>query len=174
MTSRPTVNFTPRLRSTLLASSCLLALAMTACTDKATGDANRRDADAALDKTEKAAVAAGNKAAEMAELARDKTRAFVTSPEVRQDAAAVKDAFKNVGSAALSTTDDAAITVSISAALAKDPELSARQIDIETKGGAVRLAGPAPNAAAKARAGEIARSVKGVASVDNVLEVKAM
>jgi len=45
------------------------------------------------------------------------------------------------------------------------------RIDVETKGGTVRLAGPAPNAAAKARAGEIAKAVNGVATVDNQLVV---
>ena len=77
-----------------------------------------------------------------------------------------------MGTAAVSTTDDAAITLSVSSALAKDPELSAIRIDdVETKGGTVRLAGPAPNAAAKARAGEIAKAVNGVATVDNQLVV---
>jgi|SRR6478609_8891886 osmotically-inducible protein OsmY len=78
---------------------------------------------------------------------------------------------KNLGTAAVSTTDDAAITLSVSSALANDPELSAIRIDVETKGGTVRLAGPAPNAAAKARAGEIAKAVNGVATVDNQLVV---
>ncbi len=43
-----------------------------------------------------------------------------------------------------------------------------------TQGGVVSLNGPAPNAAAKARAEEIAKSVKGVSAVNNNLQVKAM
>jgi len=70
--------------------------------------------------------------------------------------------------------DDAQITASVSAGLAKDSELSAIKIDVDTKGGKVMLNGPAPTAAAKARAEEIARSVKGVSTVENKLEVKTM
>lgn len=73
-----------------------------------------------------------------------------------------------------SSTDDARITVSVSSALAKDDELHGASIDIQTRGGAVRLAGAAPSPAAKARATEIARSVPGVSAVDNQLEVKTM
>jgi len=70
--------------------------------------------------------------------------------------------------------DDAQITASVSAGLAKDSELSAIKIDVDTKGGKVMLNGPAPTAAAKARAEEIARSVKGVSTVENKLQVKTM
>jgi osmotically-inducible protein OsmY len=68
--------------------------------------------------------------------------------------------------------DDASITAAVSTGLAKDPDLSAIKIDVDTKGGQVTLSGPAPTAAAKARAEEIAKSVKGVSGVDNRLEVK--
>ena len=68
--------------------------------------------------------------------------------------------------------DDASITAAVSTGLAKDPDLSANKIAADTKGGQVTLSGPAPNAAAKARAEEIAKSVKGVSAVDNKLEVK--
>ena len=72
------------------------------------------------------------------------------------------------------TVDDASITAAVSTGLAKDPDLSAIKIDVDTKGGQVTLRGPAPDANAKARAEEIAKSVKGVNGVDNQLEVKAM
>lgn len=39
---------------------------------------------------------------------------------------------------------------------------------------AVKLQGPPPSAAAKIRAGEIAKAVKGVQRVDNALEAKPM
>jgi len=158
-------------RSALMLATCALALALAACTDRAGNESASGQLDSAADKTEQATIAAARKAAELAEVARDKTKDFVTSPEVKEDAAAVKNALKNLGTAAVSTTDDAAITLSVSSALAKDPELSAIRIDVETKGGTVRLAGPAPNAAAKARAGEIAKAVNGVATVDNQLVV---
>lgn len=68
--------------------------------------------------------------------------------------------------------DDASITAAVSTGLAKDPDLSAIKIEVDTKGGQVTLSGPAPNTAAKARAEEIAKSVKGVSAVDNKLQVK--
>ena len=69
--------------------------------------------------------------------------------------------------------DDAAITTSIMASFAKDSELSAIKIDVETKSGAVTLIGPAPNSAAIERATTIARGVKGVTNVSNKLVLKA-
>src|SRR4051812_41752691 len=144
---------TLRSRYVLVAIVCALELA--GCTDRSSQQSANDQVDEAVDKTGKAAGAAARKAAELAEVARDKTRDYLTSPEVKQDAAAVKDALKNVGSSAASTTDDAAITYSVSAALAKDAELQGTRIDVQTKNGTVRLAGPAPTAAAKARAGEI-------------------
>ena len=59
------------------------------------------------------------------------------------------------------------------AALAKDKDLSAIKIDVDTQNGVVTLSGPAPTATAKQRASEIARTVKGVSSVNNQLTVKA-
>jgi osmotically-inducible protein OsmY len=151
-------------------ASCLVGLI--ACTERA-GDSTRQQADP-IGQAEKAAAAAGNKAAEMAELARDKTRAFVTSPEVRQDAKAVGSAIKNAGNAAVASVDDAAITASVTQALAKDGELNASRIEVQTRGGVVHLAGQAPSAAAKARAGKLAGAVQGVSAVDNALDVRAL
>ena len=62
--------------------------------------------------------------------------------------------------------DDATITAQVSAGLAKDPDLSAVQINVDTQNGAVTLNGPAPNLAAKDRAQTIAKSIKGVTSRD--------
>nr|WP_145546887.1 BON domain-containing protein [Variovorax boronicumulans] len=69
--------------------------------------------------------------------------------------------------------DDAAITASVNASLAKDPDLSAMKIDVDTKSGVVTLSGPAPTAAAKDRATSLAQAVDGVAGVNNNLEVRA-
>lgn len=150
------------LKSVALAIAAASLAGLAACSDHSTNE------------VERAAAAAGNKAAELAETARDKTRAFINSPETKQDAEAVKNAIKNAGSAAVASVDDAAITLSVTKALAKDTELSASRIDVDTKDGVVRLAGPAPSAAAKLRATELAASVQGVKTVDNALEVRAM
>jgi hypothetical protein len=69
--------------------------------------------------------------------------------------------------------DDATITASVSASLAKDPDLSAMKIDVDTQSGVVTLSGPAPTAAAKERATTLAHAVTGVAGVNNHLQVPA-
>ena len=69
--------------------------------------------------------------------------------------------------------DDAAITASVNASLAKDPDLSAMKINVDTRSGVVTLNGPAPTAAAKDRATSLAQAVDGVAGVNNNLEVRA-
>jgi hyperosmotically inducible protein len=66
---------------------------------------------------------------------------------------------------------DAAVTVAVNAELAKDAQLSALRIDVDTLDGRVTLAGSAPNDAARDRATVLAQSVKGVKSVDNRLAV---
>jgi osmotically-inducible protein OsmY len=71
-----------------------------------------------------------------------------------------------------SKIDDVAITASVSAGFAKDADLSAIKIDVDTKSGMVTLYGPAPTVAARDRATTIAKSIKGVNSVDNKLVVK--
>ena len=170
MLMKPCMRTLPLLRITVVAASCILGA--TACTDR-DAESTKREVDSAVDQTGKAAAAAANKAAEMAETARDKTKAFVTSPEVKRDAIAVKDAIKDLGAATVATTDDAGVTLAVSAALARDPDLRVSRIGVETRNGAVRLTGPAPSEEAKTRAGDIAKSVKGVVSVDNALEVKS-
>ena len=67
---------------------------------------------------------------------------------------------------------DMAITTAINADLAKDKELSALRINVDTKDRHVTLYGSAPNAAAKQRAQDIAMAEKGVAGVDNKLTVE--
>jgi hyperosmotically inducible periplasmic protein len=66
---------------------------------------------------------------------------------------------------------DAAITTSINAELAKDKDLSALKIDVDTQNARVRLSGTAPDAAARDRATALARAVDGVVAVDNPLVV---
>jgi len=67
--------------------------------------------------------------------------------------------------------DDAAITVAVNAELAKDAQLSALRIDVDTLDGRVTLAGSAPNEVARDRATLLTQSVKGVKAVDNRLAV---
>ncbi|OGQ01087.1 MAG: transporter [Deltaproteobacteria bacterium RBG_19FT_COMBO_60_16] len=68
--------------------------------------------------------------------------------------------------------DDSVITTKVKAAIAKDPSLSALQINVETFKGAVQLSGFVDSAQSKSKAGEVAAGVKGVKSVKNDLVVK--
>jgi hyperosmotically inducible protein len=67
--------------------------------------------------------------------------------------------------------DDAQIVTKINTGLAADKDLSVFKIDVDSKGGMVTLKGSVPNAEAKTRAEEIAKSTKDVKSVENQLSV---
>jgi osmotically-inducible protein OsmY len=69
--------------------------------------------------------------------------------------------------------DDALIAAKVTTGLAADKNLSALHIKGAARDGVVTLRGPAPSAAARARAEEIARNVQGVTSVVNQLDVQA-
>lgn len=146
---------TGAMRRPLVAAACSVAmlLALTACGKKDDGKTVGQSIDSGIAKTEQAAKDAGS---------------------------AMKDATKDAqvaGSQASSTMgekiDDAMITASVNASLAKDPDLSAIKINVDTKDGVVTLNGPAPTATAKAKAADLARAVKGVTSVNNQLVVSA-
>lgn len=68
--------------------------------------------------------------------------------------------------------DDALIVAKVITGLAADKNLSALRIKVEVRDGVVTLRGPAPSAATRARAEEIARNVQGVNSVNNQLNVQ--
>jgi hyperosmotically inducible protein len=123
--------------------------------------------DSAIAKTERAADDAKAKTEQMASDAKAKVESSGAAEKM-------SDAAKDAGNAVATAADDATITAAVNAGLAKDPDLSAIKIDVDTQGGKVKLSGPAPTATAKSRAEEIAKNVKGVSSVDNQLEVKAM
>ncbi len=67
--------------------------------------------------------------------------------------------------------DDAVITTGVKTELAKDSNLSALKIKVDTDNGRVALKGTAPSAEARDRATTLAQNVKGVVSVDNQLTV---
>lgn len=148
---------------TLLAVALLGgALALTAC-NKSSNETAGEKLDGAIANTEQSAAEAKAKA---------DASAASAGASVKEATTDAKEAVKDAGAAVGQTADDVAITAAVSAGLAKDPDLSAIKIDVDTKGGIVSLTGPAPTAAAKARAEEIAKGVQGVSSVNNSLEVK--
>jgi hyperosmotically inducible periplasmic protein len=83
----------------------------------------------------------------------------------------MKAAGRSAADSTSNAVSDAAITAQVNAQLAKDPNLSAMTIDVDTSGGQVALHGTAPDASSKERATTLAHGVKGVQSVDNQLTV---
>jgi osmotically-inducible protein OsmY len=68
--------------------------------------------------------------------------------------------------------DDSAITTKVKAEILNEPSLKVFQINVETFKGEVQLSGFVNSAQIVKKAGEVARSVKGVKSVKNNLIVK--
>jgi hyperosmotically inducible periplasmic protein len=68
--------------------------------------------------------------------------------------------------------DDAGITAKVKTALVQDPEVSGLAINVETFKGTVQLSGFANNERERQRAGTLARSVLGVQSVQNDIQLK--
>jgi osmotically-inducible protein OsmY len=66
-------------------------------------------------------------------------------------------------------TSDKTITAKVKTALLKDPAVKGRQVNVTTYEGVVQLSGFVDSAAAKERAGEIARATRGVQTVHNDL-----
>lgn len=69
--------------------------------------------------------------------------------------------------------DNSAVTAKVKAALVQDPNVRARDVSVETFRGTVQLSGFVDTEAQKIQATEVARSVSGVAAVQNNLIVKA-
>jgi len=68
--------------------------------------------------------------------------------------------------------DDSVITTKVKAAIFNEPSLKVFQINVETFKGEVQLSGFVDSVQSVNKAGEVARSVKGVQSVKNNLIVK--
>lgn len=83
-----------------------------------------------------------------------------------------KDAAANASAKMGDKIDDAVITSSVKTEIAKDANLSALSINVDTDKGRVALKGTAPSTAAREQATTLAQNVKGVVSVDNQLTVK--
>ncbi len=147
-----------------VACSVAVLLALAACGKQDDGKTVGQSIDAGLAKTEQAAKEAKDKAAASMDRAGDAMK------QASKDAQA---SGSQAGTTVGEKIDDVAITALVSSGLAKDPDLSAIKIDVDTKNGVVTLNGPAPTAAAKDKATEIAKQVKGVSSVNNQLMVKA-
>ena len=160
-------------------------------TEAAADEAKAKAAEAGQDIKDAAKEASADASAAATEAKNDMKDAAPDAKVAAQDAAAdAKSAAEKAGAdiragasdlaasasaaagAVAAVMDDAGITASVKTDLAKDPDLSALAINVDTKDGVVTLNGPAPSAAAKDRAETIAKGVKGVKSVSNNLAVK--
>jgi hyperosmotically inducible protein len=68
--------------------------------------------------------------------------------------------------------DDSMLTASVKSKLADDSDTKAHQINVGTEKGVVQLTGFVDSTTMKTKAGELARSVDGVKSVRNDLEIR--
>jgi hyperosmotically inducible protein len=68
---------------------------------------------------------------------------------------------------------DATITTKVKAELAKEKDVSATRIHVDTNNGVVKLSGTARSQQEADRAASIAQGTKGVVSVDNNIQVAA-
>ena len=68
--------------------------------------------------------------------------------------------------------DDAALLTSVKSALAADPVTEAGEINVDVNRGVVKLAGFVDSSKEKSQAGDVARKVDGVKSVQNDIAVK--
>ena len=91
--------------------------------------------------------------------------------DMRQESQQAKDSVNRAVDQAGDKMKDASITTAVNAELARDTELSALRINVDTAAGRVVLRGAAPNDASRERATALASRVNGVVSVDNQLSV---
>jgi hyperosmotically inducible periplasmic protein len=148
-----------QVKSAALLSSLAMLAALGAC-DRAEERTVGERVDSGVSKAQQAG----------AQAKRDAKDAAARAGAAAESAA---DSTKQMGAAASAKVDDATITAKVNASLAADKDLSAIRIDVDTRDGVVTLSGPTPSATARERASEIARSVKGVNSVNNQLTIKS-
>lgn len=75
------------------------------------------------------------------------------------------------GSGVTSVMKDAALTAKVKAALIREKDVKATAINVDTDNGVVTLRGKAGSGAESERAASVARSVEGVLSVKNEIQV---
>ncbi|GAB4508992.1 MAG: molecular chaperone OsmY [Sulfuricaulis sp.] len=84
----------------------------------------------------------------------------------------VKNDIRRTPQGAGAYLDDSAITAKVKSAFVTDKEVSALNIKVETNNGVVQLSGFASSRQEIDRAGSLARSVQGVKSVENNIQLK--
>lgn len=149
--------------SSTLIGALVASLGMAGCSKQEQDNAKTATQDA-VSKVKQEAREAG------AEASKGMAQAKVAVAATVQDATA---AAKNATDKIADKVSDVVISASVKAELAKDAELSALKISVDTENGRVALRGTAPSKAARERAMGLAAAVKGVVSVDNQLALEA-
>ncbi|RYF43079.1 MAG: BON domain-containing protein [Comamonadaceae bacterium] len=126
-----------RIASILAVSA--LALGLSACGKNEDATVGQR-LDSAVEKTEQAATDARIKAESAMQSAGSK---------IEQSTAGAESSAKQASGNAKDAINDATITAEVNAGLAKDPDLSAVKINVDTVDGKVTLNGPAPSTVAR-------------------------
>ena len=161
-------------RSAQILAITALSFGLAACgksDDKTAG----QKLDSAISQTQQAAENVGSKIEDGAVKAGDATANALdkAGEKVSNAADAAGNKIEEGAAKAGAALDDAGITAQVKTDLIKAPEISALQINVDTKAGAVTLSGTVPTDAIKTQAGDIAKAAKGVTSVNNNLTVKA-
>lgn len=139
-----------------------LLAALGACGKKDDSQTVGQQLDVVVSKTEQAALEAKAKTESLMAKAGESMKSEVEKAKTVGKTAA-QSATTNIG--------DSVTTASVLAEFARDAELNAMKINVETKNGTVTLNGSAPSTASREKALNLAKSVKGVGSVDNKLVV---
>jgi hyperosmotically inducible protein len=158
-----TLNAGGAVRPLAILGAMSLALALAACNKQDDGKTAGQQLDSAIAKTEEAAARAKAKAA--AEMAS-------AGAAMKNATQSTEASGKDMAAKASEKIDDLSITTTVTAGFAKDPDLSALKINVDTRNGAVTLNGSAPTEAAREKAATLAKEAKGVSSVDNKLVIK--
>ena len=161
----------PSASRTLIAAAAALAVAalLSACdrgSDTRTAGEKLDAAVATVDQKTDELKADAKVAGEEAKVALDHA-----ADSVANTAKDAKEAVVNATDNAADSAKDATITAAVKSELARDDDLSAVGINVDTTNGRVQLTGKAPTDVARLRATTLAANVKGVASVDNKLVV---
>ena len=152
------------LRPAVLWSMTTVALALlSACGKPDDNKTVGQKVDAAIAKSEKAAAET-----------KVKTESAIAnaSSALKEAAQKVEISSKSIAQKAEAKFDDVTITANIKAEIARDIELSAFKLNVDTVNGAVVIKGIAPTSTAKDRVAKIAKAVQGVTAVDNQVVVQ--
>ena len=140
----------------------VLLAALSACGKKDESQTVGQKLDVVVSKTEQAALEAKAKTESLMAKAGESMKSEVEK---------AKAVGKTTAESVTTNIGDSVITASVLAEFARDTEINAMKINVETKNGTVTLNGSAPSTASREKALILAKSVKGVGSVDNKLMV---